>query len=69
MYAVERIHGPTAIPGPVFRLKKSDGTQYTVAMFDHGPECTCGAGNFHGNEGPCKHVTGMQQVGLLRRGG
>lgn len=50
-----------------FRLRKPDGSTYTVHVDQHGPHCTCGDGVFRkeGTADSCKHVRAMRAWGLL----
>lgn len=68
-YYVSRIWDHPAVPGPVFRLRKAgaEGEERIVALTVHGPECDCEDATYRGRA--CKHIRGMEAVGLLRRKG
>ncbi len=66
-YYVSRIWDHPAIPGPAFSLRKPDGETFEVALTEHGPTCTCPDSTYR--ERRCKHIGGLEVVGLLRKGG
>ena len=51
-----------------FRLKKDDGTFWDAALMTFGWECTCADWVFSGGESKCKHLLGLEQVGLIKKG-
>jgi hypothetical protein len=67
-YAVIPNRGASELVFRSFRLKKSDGTIYDVAMTAHGHTCDCPDYLFNRQDkdvAGCKHVKAMKACGLL----
>ena len=60
-YRVEKL---TETPAVVlaFRLTKTDGTRYDVAVTEFGPTCDCQGGTYRGS---CRHIRGLTDTGLI----
>ena len=71
-YNVRPIAVDPSLASQAYRLRKADGTTYTVAMTEYGGSCTCGDYVFH-RDGldptGCKHIKAMIAVGLIGKGG
>lgn len=61
-YRVEKLSDTPAIPGKAFRLTKTDGTSYDVAVTEFGPACDCHSGTFRES---CRHVRALIDMGLI----
>lgn len=57
------------VADPAWRLTKTDGTSYDVALTTQGAHCSCPDYIYcreHRDPKGCKHVAAMRSVGLLR---
>jgi hypothetical protein len=70
-YNVSIIPCDPSVASRAFRLKKTDGTAYDVAMTSHGPTCDCPDFVFHRDgldPAGCKHCLALAAVNLLEPG-
>jgi hypothetical protein len=48
-----------------FRLPNDDTDHYAVHVDEFGPACSCADWTFTDGKQACRHITALQQVGLL----
>jgi hypothetical protein len=67
-YRLRRIPTDPSAALRAWRLRKADGTHYTVAVTEHGPCCDCADFTFRRDgldPNGCKHIASLRAVGLL----
>ena len=65
LYVVEDARPDPLVADPAFRLTKSAGTQYTVALHAGSATCCCQDANYRHRA--CKHCRALKAVGLLKK--
>lgn len=69
-YTVEDLRPQKQVAFPAFRLTKTDGEFYDVAIVGGFATCTCPHATYRGGNSrvPCKHYLALQAVQLLPKG-
>ena len=68
LYAAVFLHPHADVADPAWRLTRTNGASYDVALTKHGPTCTCPDYVFcreRRDEKGCKHIAALRSVGLL----
>ena len=67
LYHLRFLQPHPEVANPAWRLTKTDGEFYDVAMTETGPTCTCPDWNFCRQNTPkaCKHCEALRAVALL----